>query len=103
MVALQDGLTMPAEMLLVVMLASQASRAHASGHDVERPAGAQEDRLNSLAAMPGGEVCEWRTHRESLNFAGSKWGVALETRLAKSRDFSICSTLPPKNTRWEGV
>src|SRR5271167_206224 len=73
-------------------LRSRASRRHR-----------EEDRLNSFAARPGGEVCEGRTHRESLNFAGSKWGAALEPRLAKSGDFSTCSTFPPKNTRWEGV
>jgi hypothetical protein len=63
MVALQDGLTMSAEMLMVVMLARQASRAHASGHDVERSAGTEEDCLNALAARPVRQVCEGRTHR----------------------------------------
>ena len=66
MVALQDGLTMSAEMLLVVMLAGRDIDGTSPGHDVERSAGAQEDRLNSFAARAVREVGEWRTHRSIL-------------------------------------
>jgi len=89
MVALQNRFSMSAEVFPVVMLACQTAMAHAAGDDIERATGAKEYRLNSLAARPGGEVGEWRTHREPLNFASSKWGVAFETTPAKSRDFSI--------------
>ena len=118
MVALQNRVSMSAEVFPVVMTYEPgfgstaespegrgrgSAMAHAAGDDIERATGAKEYRLNSLAARPRGEVGERRTHRESLNSASSKWSVALETRPAKSRDFSIFSTLPPKNTRPEGV
>src|SRR5208282_5222984 len=97
MVALQDGLTMSAEMFLVVMLARQTSRAHASGHDVERSAGTQEDRLNSFAAGPVRQVCEWRPHRSIL--IGGRLREAFRPRFGstgQTPDFPIGSTSLPK-------
>src|SRR5208282_4159568 len=102
MVALQDGLTMSAEMFLVVMLAGQTSRAHASGHDVERSAGTQEYRLNSFAARPVRQVCEGRTHRSTLVDgrlrAAFRPGVG---STCQSPDFSMGSGSRPKKARWE--
>jgi hypothetical protein len=103
MVALQNRFSMSAEVFAIVMLAGQTAMAHATGDDVERATGAEEDRLNSFAARPGGEVCEWRIHLETLIVAGSWQGCALETRPAKSRDFANSGAFAPKKTRWEGV
>jgi hypothetical protein len=53
---------MSAEMFLVVMLARQTPRAHASGHDLKRSAGTEENRLNSFAARLVCQVRKWRPH-----------------------------------------
>jgi hypothetical protein len=57
MVPLQNRLSIFAEMFLVVMLARKTPRAHASGHDLKRSAGTEENRLNSFAARL---VCQVR-------------------------------------------
>jgi hypothetical protein len=102
MVALQDRFPMSAEMFLVVMLAGETPRTHPTGHDVERSAGTQEDRLNSLAARAVRQVCEGRTHR---------W-IPIRARLqaafrpgfgstGQSPNFSIQSSSLPKKARWD--
>src|ERR1700728_2934355 len=103
MVALQNGFSMSAEMLVDVMLARQTSRAHAASYDLERAAGAEENHLNSLAAESGGEVGEWRTHLETLIVAASWRRFTLGIQSGQIPDFSDSGDFRPKNTRWEGV
>jgi hypothetical protein len=102
MIAPQDRLTMSAKMFLVVVLARETARAHAAGRDVERPTGAEEDRLNSLAARAVREVGEWRAHRSTL--IGGWLRTAFRPRFCRTvenQDFSIGNTSRPKKTRWD--
>ncbi len=102
MVPPQDGLTMSPKMFPVVMLARETARAQAAGGDLERPTGAEEDRLNSRAARAVGEVGEWRAHGSTLR--RGRLRAAFRPRFCRTvenPDFSIGSASLPKKARWE--
>lgn len=88
MIATQHGLPVSAEMFPVVTTAGQTARTHAAGDDVERAAGAEQDRLNSFAVRRGGKVRERRAHRRRLFIAeGSGRAFCASGRTTKTPDF----------------
>lgn len=70
LVATQDGFAMPAEIFLIVMLASETAWTHASRCDLQRATGADEDGLKALAARCVCQVCEGCGHGLILSIHG---------------------------------
>ena len=69
-IATQNGLAVPTEIFLIVMLASETAWTHASRRDVERATGAHEDGLKALAARGVCEMCERCAHGLILSIHG---------------------------------
>ena len=69
-IATQNGFAMPAEIFLIVMLASETAWTHASRCDLKRATGADEDGLKALAARGVCEMCERCAHGLILSIHG---------------------------------
>jgi hypothetical protein len=69
-IAAQNGFAMPAEIFLIVMLASETARTHSSRCDLQRATGADEDGLKALAARCVCEMCERCAHGLILSIPG---------------------------------